>query len=309
MLEFRRGEGAAHWFYRRTKMASGIELVLYYLFATYTVVRELYPFSSLTSKDVFDLIEQPRTLFAFGMLFIGYFSFILTGSTPIVNRLSRYSASRVVDERGVDNLLDSGDDVERAFKEYLQRSGDAAKVAQRRPNALLFAETIIALVGLVFFIYTLPGSTIANLLTESTGTASVNVPQDVAPRLLEILPRILMLVFIQVLAGFFLRQYRSSMEEFRYYEAVLRHREAQYLSYIMRRSSGDKKSLQAFASEILTQREIGRLSSGETTTVIEAHRHEVNEFASLYERIAELMRRSDQKLPNKSDKSNIDQKG
>jgi hypothetical protein len=77
----------------------------------------------------------------------------------------------------------------------------------------------------------------------------------------------------------------------------------------MRRSSGDKKSLQAFASEILTQREIGRLSSGETTTVIEAHRHEINEFASLYERIAELMRRSDQKLPNKSDKSNIDQKG
>jgi hypothetical protein len=53
----------------------------------------------------------------------------------------------------VDNLLDSGDDVERAFKEYLQRSGDAAKVAQRRPNALLFAGTIIALVGLVFIRY------------------------------------------------------------------------------------------------------------------------------------------------------------
>src|SRR5258708_11550799 len=38
---------------------------------------------------------------------------------------------------------------------------------------------------------------------------------------------LLMLLFIQVLAGFFLRQYRAGMEDFRYYEALVRRRESE----------------------------------------------------------------------------------
>jgi hypothetical protein len=98
-----------------------------------------------------------------------------------------------------------------------------------------------------------------------------------------------MLIFIQVLAGFFLRQYRTSMEDFRYYESVLRHREAQHLSYILRRQLNDKKSLQSFADEILKDPKVGLLTKGQTTTILEAQRTAENEIATFYERVADVI--------------------
>ena len=73
---------------------------------------------------------------------------------------------------------------------------------------------------------------------------------------MQLLPRLLMLIFIQVLAGFFLRQYRTSMEDFRYYDLVLRQREAQLLSYILRKQTGDKKAILTFAKEIMEPSQI-----------------------------------------------------
>ena len=56
-----------------------------------------------------------------------------------------------------------------------------------------------------------------------------------------------MLAFVQVLAGFFLRQYKLAMDELRYYEAVLRHRESQMLAYLIR---GDTDANPASAKEL-----------------------------------------------------------
>jgi hypothetical protein len=98
-----------------------------------------------------------------------------------------------------------------------------------------------------------------------------------------------MLIFIQVLAGFFLRQYRTSMEDFRYYESILRQREAQLLSYILRKQTGDKKSILALANEIMKDHEIGILSRVQTTASLEAQRLANNEISTFYEKFADLM--------------------
>jgi len=47
------------------------------------------------------------------------------------------------------------------------------------------------------------------------------------------------------------------MEDFRYYEAVLRNREAQYLSYTLRKRLDDKKALLKFSEELMKQQDIG----------------------------------------------------
>jgi hypothetical protein len=181
------------------------------------------------------------------------------------------------------------DPVELEFRQYLVRSGVAASTAQRRPNALLFIGTIIAVLGLLFFILTLPGSRFGILPSEvQAAQASLPAEQSTSHDFLQLLPRLLMLVFIQLLAGFFLKQYRASMEDFRYYESILRHREAQYLSYVLRKKSEDKKSLVSFAKEIMEDRPLGMLAKGQTTTTLEAQRIERNEFASFYEMLAEL---------------------
>jgi hypothetical protein len=180
------------------------------------------------------------------------------------------------------------DAVELEFRQYLFRSGAAASTAQRRPNALLFIGTIIALVGLVFFFVTLPGAG-RGLIVVQTASGQANPGhEDFWSSGIQLLPRLLMLVFIQVLAGFFLRQYRASMEDFRYYESILRHREAQYLSYVLRKQSGDRKSMALFAKEIMEDRPLGMLARGQTTTTLEAQRLATNEFASFYEKLAEL---------------------
>jgi hypothetical protein len=173
------------------------------------------------------------------------------------------------------------------------RSQDAARVAQRRPNALLFVGTIIAAAGLIFFVLTLPGSRYGFL---DTPTSTIpDLKADFWSSAIQLLPRLLMLIFIQVLAGFFLKQYRSSMEDFRYYESVLRHREAQYLSYTLRKKMNDRKALLFFADDLLKDREFGQLSHGQTTAAIEAQKAEVNEFSSLYERLAAILSRAETK--------------
>ena len=125
------------------------------------------------------------------------FTFILTGRTMIVTAVSLFRTDDEITERiedltaaqrekaeearklveaaretlGKDELkTDVGrflaklgtdlsvDVVVSEFQNYLERSREAATTAQRRPNALLFVGTLIAVVGLLFFIVTLPGS-------------------------------------------------------------------------------------------------------------------------------------------------------
>lgn len=197
------------------------------------------------------------------------------------------------------------DTVESEFQQYLSRSGLAASTAQRRPNALLFIGTVIAVLGLLFFIVTLPGSRFGIVLPSGIqpGQASFPDGSSLSHDFLQLLPRLLMLIFIQLLAGFFLKQYRASMEDFRYYESILRHREAQYLSYVVRKKSEDKKLLASFAKEIMEDRPLGMLARGQTTTTLEAQRIERNEFASLYEMLADLALAAKQKTTGSAGKA------
>lgn len=203
--------------------------------------------------------------------------------TPLSRRLviPTASESETIDE------VESTDVVQEEFDNYLERSGAAASAAQRRPNALMLIGTFIALIGLAFFFMTLPGSNGGYISLQPVGEPSH--PESEA---LHLLPRLLMLVFIQVLAGFFLRQYRVSMEDFRYYESI----EAQYLSYVLRKRTGDQKAIMSFSKEIMEERQLGMLGKGQTTTSLEAQRLAANEFATLYERIAEVALHAKEKV-------------
>jgi len=249
---------------------------------------------------------------AAGYFFVVFF-FVLTGVSPIVSVVSvtqeLIDLVQNVSFPGIsiklDRLAEAGssvdvgktpDEVDLSFQVYLRRSQDSVAVASRRPNALLFVGTFIAFLGLVFFILTLPGSHYGFI------EAAPASPQgDLTSATMHLLPRLLMLAFIQVLAGFFLRQYRSAMEDFRYYEAILRHREAQYLSYRLRKQNGSTNSLTKFADELLKEQMVGLLPKGQTTSLLETQRSETNEFTSLLERLASLVgrgeRREDQQDP------------
>ncbi len=182
----------------------------------------------------------------------------------------------------------ASDPVERVFERHISRSQRMVEAAQRRPNALLFVGVIVAGAGLAVFIFTIPG-----LFAQPQQSA--RQVSDLATTMMELLPKLLMLLFVQVLAGFFLRQYRVSMVELRYYEAVLRYRESQYISYLIRTKSGaDKPTLQSIGKELLTIRDFLNLRPGETNMFLETSKLEENEFKGLYERIMDAV---DKRLP------------
>jgi hypothetical protein len=284
--------------HRKWVRASQIELAVLTLAVGLAVIRELIKqpvWFGLTPNQIIELfvdaVAAPNVLALLGALFFDYFSFLLGGRTLLAATIERITANVV---RSTEIALPVTKPPRRApplppkperaavdeLEEAISRSHEMVRSATRRPNALLFVGTIIAFVGLVFFLLTLPG-----FLTGSARAA------DAVTNLVDLAPRLLMLIFIQVLAGFFLRQYRLSMEELRYYEAILRHREDQ-LSALRLIANPTTPHVEAFANRLLSVRDFLTMKAGITTTMIEAQKLEENEFKSLYERFLEFMGRS-----------------
>jgi hypothetical protein len=285
-------------------VGTGVALLVFSVF-----IQGNGPFSFLIIRTAGD----PMVLAAAGFLFFEIFAFLLSGNAVIVGVLVKGGWLQLLTARNVKALKSSNesglerpyfgniDDVQRAFGPFLERSKEAARTAQHRPNALLFVGTIVAAVGLLFFLVTLPGFiTLAGDRLDSF---------DLWKRLLDLIPGLLMLLFIQLLAGFFLRQYRSSMEEYRYYESILRFREAQFLSYIVRRSAADKAAIDQFAKEILEERNFIRVAKDETTLVMEAQKQETNEFKDLMTSIFEFMKTNRVVNPEREVKKTVDGHG
>jgi hypothetical protein len=303
----------------RKRLAASFEISAYFLVTSLFLFRQY----SLTryqaaGYDPILIFTSPDVLSGLAFCFVSIFAYLLTGTTPLVAVFSNLSAAKEIPGAfaealartahlsvgaslgGISLNIDSrrrsrvdkkndGDDIETNFASYITRSQDAARIAQRRPNALLFVGTIIAAAGLIFFVLTLPGSRYGFLALDSDKIENLH---DAWLSAIQLLPRLLMLVFIQVLAGFFLRQYRSSMEDFRYYEAVLRHREAQYLSYLLRKNAANKNAMLNFSDLILKTTELGVLHKGQSTSSLEAHRLEKNDFNSLVEALSSAIPRN-----------------
>jgi hypothetical protein len=298
---------------RRRKLATYFEMIIYFSLFSLAYLRSLLELRSHETFDPIAILTSPFLLITGFICILAIFFLLLTGWSPLVNIAVSGNLGRLVKKPSEfisvlgDSIIktdgpaaprrrhEASDDAELNFLNYLARSQEAARTAQRRPNALLFFGTFVALIGLVFFVITLPGSRYGIFLP---GEAGLITSVDAWATAMQLLPRLLMLVFIQVLAGFFLRQYRTSMEDFRYYESVLRQREAQLLSYILRKQTGDKKSILAFANEIMKDHQVGLLLKGQTTASLEAQRLANNEISTLYEKFANLIASAKEKPPS-----------
>jgi hypothetical protein len=276
----------------------------------------------MTPDLVSGLFTSPVLIILSLFLFISILSFLLTHQTPIVSYLVRAGSAGIAsrflpflppikdkDEQAY--AAKTLDAVGAAFDAYISRSQLAAKTAQGRPNALLFIGGIVAFLGLIFFFLTLPGARYGFFASVDSGQAESNNHPDLWSTVIQVLPRLLMLAFIQILAGFFLRQYRAAMEDFRYYEAVLRHREAQFLAYLIRSNvdyvTPKGKGLVTFSNDLMKDREFGILRSGQTTTSLASLTAEHNEMATFYEKFADaisnMVPKSSSSAKRKADKA------
>jgi hypothetical protein len=264
----------------------------------------------------------PNGLLILSLLFIFlvYLSFsfapitgllILFGSNLLRLRLQ---GERQIEDLDSEPLITKVDVIQ---SDNLHRSQAVARSASTRPQVLLFVGALIAFGGLIFFVVTLPqeiNPLVANVrlgkplssdteagagltpdqlgkLTSEERTAFSHIKTAPERFLNDVLPRLLMLLFIQVLAGFFLRQYRAGVEDFRYYEAILRRRETEAFAYELYRTHPNDGQIQEYITKLLSGNDFGLLTKDQTTMVLEAAKASENELQTTVEKILSLLKR------------------
>jgi hypothetical protein len=120
------------------------------------------------------------------------------------------------------------------------------------------------------------------------GTAKV-METTLTGRALDVLPRITILFFIEVLAGFFLRQYRIGVEDLKYFLELWRRADAKRIAYTIFERVNDTQAKLDFAKQLLSERSDSRLSKDEMTTTLYAIEKERNEFINGIESLAKQL--------------------
>ena len=104
-------------------------------------------------------------------------------------------------------------------------------------------------------------------------------------------PRFGILFFIELIAFFFLRQYRSAMDEFRYFEAIKRCREETLALMRIAEDSGLKISPIDWVNSGSFYSKAGLIQKDQSSEIIESRKLEKNEL-ELMEKVLEVLSRS-----------------
>lgn len=288
---------------KAAKLLSTAEILLFFVPTAFLIV-EIYEYISrreLILSGRVELIPQlPLSVLIFpSVAFLQLVYFTLTGKSILVDiAFSIIIRKKFASNDGIGQGSNQDFYPSNNFRKYVERSKDTLKSAQRRPNTLMLIGAVVAVSGLIFFVATLPEFSKVSALelkiseleagsagSERTLESQINVVEEI----IKLLPRLLMLIFIQLLAGFFLRQYRTSMEEVRYYEAILRSREDQMLVYCMVKDLGEeKKKIIIDSLSGKDGRDIMKLQQGESTITIETYRADENEFKGPIEKLIDV---------------------
>lgn len=165
---------------------------------------------------------------------------------------------------------------------YLAKSQKVSDKIYNRAGAYLLIGCLIAFAGVLFFYF------------QSIAIhATINITDknfDYSKLLLEYLPRIGTLIFVESIAFFFLRQYRISMEDFRYYDAIKRQRENQYVIFKYYERFKDKTELfDKLISYCAFNDNPNKLSQGESPSILEAEKV-ISKDAELFDKLIELVK-------------------
>ncbi|TCK08986.1 hypothetical protein [Marinobacterium mangrovicola] len=118
---------------------------------------------------------------------------------------------------------------------------------------------------------------LALILSSSLGETKL----DITASLLDTLPKLGAFAFVQAIAFFFLKQYRVSMEEFRYYEAIKRKQEENILFYKTAAEHEWQDILKLSIANGSMFSSGFTLDSGKTTQVLETDKLETSDYKML----------------------------
>lgn len=146
----------------------------------------------------------------------------------------------------------------------------------RRSGLYLFIGTFIAVVGVLIFSYQ---------------GIYISRESDLTALIISLAPRAGILIFIELIAFFFLKQYKAAMDEHRYFEAVKRERQRAYAITTLLSEDGTKVELLKYVEACGYNREFGKLKQGESTEIIEGKKLQDEEL-KLIEKVLAAIRKN-----------------
>jgi hypothetical protein len=105
--------------------------------------------------------------------------------------------------------------------------------------------------------------------------------EGITDRIFDLIPGIGILFFIEFVALFFLRQYRAAMDDFRYYDAVRRHREESLVILNMFAENDTVMPTADVLKNMSIYSSAGKLGKDETTEILETRKLQRDEMVFL----------------------------
>jgi hypothetical protein len=183
---------------------------------------------------------------------------------------ARVDPEELLDRIADTEMEDGSDDLEEVNRILRRSAHSSAKLAskmERRINTHLMLGVLVGGAGLAVW-----------WMSFYYGAGMSEKSLDVSHFLMATLPRITILLFIELLAGFFLRQYRIGVEDLKYFLELCRRADARRIAYAIFDRLHKEDAKLEFAKTLMQERSDTRLASGETTTALEAMVKEENEI-------------------------------
>lgn len=252
-----------------------IELIAWLAITCIVGIRIIHALTSGMSKFIFEYYYLDLLLTLIVFLFPYLFKLIYT-EFPFqslrekrIDRIIEKSKSKIYSSREISitqNKLYSHEGKMKfeldIIKEYQNQAEKLATQIYSRSSVYLLIGCLIAFGGVGFFYF--------QSISLFKDTDSKLLSSELMYTFHQSLPRIGILIFVEAIAFFFLKQYKSTMEEFRYYESIKRQRENQYLVTHLAQSYQDNSE---YFEKLVTQLKLNdnpnKLFKEESTQVLE----------------------------------------
>ncbi|HDX9683735.1 hypothetical protein [Bacillus cereus] len=162
--------------------------------------------------------------------------------------------------------------------QYVIEANSLANKIYNRAGVYLLVGCLIAFGGILIFYSPIFGDALS--VKQETSMLSI---------VISYIPRFGAMIFIEVIAFFFLKQYKIMMEEFRYYERIKRRRQDNFAVFNLVKEFNEESDLKKILENCKFEESNSRLLNGETTEVLEVSKQADNDL-KVFDRIIELIK-------------------
>lgn len=246
-------------------------ILLFYLFKSGVIEKFIEPINSSVAYSLMEIIPGIKA-FIFGLIPLAFtLVYRVTPLQLVIRRLSNADKSSI---DGISELIKKKEasEIKEQTKEeiaenFLQSlvysSSSLARDIFSRGSLYLLFGVIFSLSGLFFFY---------------TQVQIVPASIDFKIYLLSLAPKFGILFFIELISFFFLKQYRVTMDEFRYYESIKRSREETLAIVKIISINNSEIDYITLLDKLKFSSNVGKLESGQTTEMLESRKLDKNEL-------------------------------